>query len=83
VGLGVGAYAPKQKYSPPPNEMKPISPFGLWVMFFAFSILYLTSRKSPLLAEIFIRFGRYVTNRHIPIIFDISNGIGIFKLQFF
>jgi len=34
MGLGGGLNPPKQKYSPP-NEMKPIGPFGLGLMFFA------------------------------------------------
>jgi len=33
-GLG-GLKPPKHKYSPPPNEMKLNSPFGLGLMFFA------------------------------------------------
>jgi len=30
-----GAYAPSNKNTPPPDEMKPIIPFGLGLMFFA------------------------------------------------
>jgi len=50
--MGLGP-PPNKNIAPPPNEMKPISTFGLELMFFAFSITYLTSQKSPPEAEIF------------------------------
>jgi len=51
-----GAWAPQNKNIAPPYEMKPISPFGLGLglMFFAFSILYLTSWGSQLYCTIYI-----------------------------
>jgi len=40
MGLG----GPKQKYSPP-NKRKPISPFGLGLMYFFFNILFDQSQE--------------------------------------
>jgi len=51
-GLGL----PANKNIAPPNQMKPISHFGLALVFIAFSILYLTSWKRPLQADFFFAF---------------------------
>jgi len=56
-----GLSSPKQKFSSPKRNdaHEPISPIGLGPMCFAFSILYLTSGKSPLQAEFSFGFEKF------------------------
>jgi len=49
----------EEKYSPP-NKIKPISPLGLGLTFFAFLIFYLSSGKSLLQAEIYFSLTKIV-----------------------